>query len=322
VVDLGELHRAGEAPARPPRVPLRQRMRPADWRWAGLVVLVAVLVGALAWPAGHHSGRQSAERASRVKPAVMAWINLDGPAADSTDAHPHASATLFVANLSQVPVTLTHLTSRTTQGRTTATLFSPTPVVIPAGTTTQTAIDIRADCDRYYTAASLLVGVSLAPVDGLPARHIEVPMLASTFLGVDYTSVLNNLCNDPSQELNSINGVTIETTTDTTGMNLDITNTSASVRYVDFALQTSTNAIHVTPSPSPVWSVKPAQKLHVRIGVRATRCIRSGDSTDLSVAMQLEVSRPDQQSNEPYFDDLTSQFAVAVGAAAGLACHH
>jgi hypothetical protein len=319
VFDLGELEPVDTRPPIPPP-PLRERVRGVRWRPVAVVGVLLVAVAAVAWSAGQHQARVQALQATRAKPPVLAWIDEGGPAEDSTTAQPHETATLYVTNLMTTSLTITDVSSRTKSGQATATLFSQTPVKVAPGATAQTAIDIRATCDVTYVAATLHVTLQLAGADGLPSRSVDLVALYGTDLGADYSGVLNDLCANPTNNLAAINGVGINTTSDINGVTMTLQNVSNSVRNVDFDIQGSGTLIAMTAHPEPAWTLAAGQTLRVRIDVRATRCDRSGDPAEVSNSALIEVTRPDQQVNEPYVDDLSSAFDVAIGAAAVRAC--
>jgi hypothetical protein len=291
-LDLGEL---GHEPSRSPYRPATRRPRGPGLgsgrsRAIAALALVGLLSGVLGWQVGAH--RAAADNApATAHPAVVSWLEDNGPNLRSTDADPSEDLAIHVTNLDAEPIRLQSVVAHTPRNPVDLHLtVLPQAPVLP-GRTSEVVLVAHAACRSTYPSASMSLRLSVTGAGG-GERTADVPVVDGGGVGVSFRDVLNRLCLHPTPDAASggVDGVYVQSTFTAEQATVIMENRTAEPRSITFAAERSA-VFTLLPSPRGPIVLPPGQSMSATVRARVSSCHELYTLSEWADSARLEVRR-------------------------------
>lgn len=292
-LDLGEL-RHGSAPAshpKPVRAAKRLRlMASGPRRTLVTVAVVALLSAAIGWQVGAHRAG-SRDSSALAHPAVLSWLEDNGPNLRSTSQDPSEDLELHVTNLGGNPVRVLSVVAHTPRNPVDLHLTVVPQAQVATGRTTEVVMVAHAACRSTYPSASLTLRLLVTGADG-SERNADVPVVEGGGVGVSFRDVLNRLCLHPTPDAASggIDGVYVQSTFTAEQATLILENRASEARSITFSAERS-SVFDLTPNPRGPIVLPPGQSQSVTVRVRVSSCHELYTLGAWADSAQVEVRR-------------------------------
>ena len=291
-LDLGELdHEPGRSPYRP--APPRSRgPRPGSGRSRAIAALavVGLLSGVVGWQVGAHRAA-AADGRPTAHPAVVSWLEDNGPNLRSTDADPSEDLVIHVTNLDAEPIRLLSVVAHTPRNPVDLHLTVLPQAPVLRGRTSEVVLVAHAACRSTYPSASLSLRLSVTAANG-DDRAADVPVVEGGGVGVSFRDVLNRLCLHPTPDAASggIDGVYVQSTFTAEQATVIMENRTAEPRSITFAAERSP-VFSLLPTPRGPIVLAPGQSRSATVRARVSSCHELYTLGQWADSARLEVRR-------------------------------
>lgn len=271
-LDLGELaHRRSSRDAGPATTTSRGPLGTGPRRKVAILMVVALVSAVAGWQIGSQRADRSTT-STATRPAVLTWLEDNGPTLRSTEADPSEDLTVHVTNLGADPVQVVSVTAHTPRNPVDLHLVVVPQAPVTSGRTTTVVLVAHAACRSSYPSASLTVQLTVQPAEGSP-HSADVPVVEGGGVGVPFRDVLNRLCLHPTPDAadGGVDGVYVQSTFTAEQATVIMENRTAQPRSITFAAERS-SVFGLLPAPAGPIVLAPGQSQSATVRVRVSSC--------------------------------------------------
>lgn len=292
-LDLGELLHGTAPTPHPGPVTSVNRLRlkaSGPRRTLVAVAVVGLLSAAVGWQVGAHRA-DSRSSSAAAHPAVLSWLEDDGPNLRSTSQDPSEDLELHVTNLGADPVRVLSVAAHTPRNPVDLHLTVVPQAQVATGRTTEVVMVAHAACRSTYPSASLTLRLLVTGADR-SERSADVPVVEGGGVGMAFRDVLNRLCLHPIPDAASggVDGVYVQSTFTAEQATLILENRAPEARSITLSAEPS-RVFDLTPNPRGPIVLPPGQSQSVTVRVRVTSCHELYTLGAWADSAQVEVRR-------------------------------